>query len=228
MNEELASKVHHAFLEPSLQTGRAPSASMVAAKLGIGIDAVRDSLCALEQGHGAVLHPHVCEPWIIHPISFSPSATWVEADGRGWWAPCMWCACGIATLAGEPVTIHARFGGEADDVDIHVQNGRVVERDLCVHFAVPPRSAWDNVHHYCATVLPFRSADEVDQWCERHAISKGAVVPAQQVADLGREWYGTYANADWKKWSVREAAQIFERVGLTGEFWKLPEADGRF
>jgi hypothetical protein len=52
-----------------------------------------------------------------------------------------------------------RIGGEAEDIDIHVEKGRVRESDLWVHFAVPPRNAWDCVHHFCATVLAFRSGN---------------------------------------------------------------------
>jgi len=46
--------------------------------------------------------------------------------------------------------------------------------------------------------------------------------------DLGREWYGKYADPDWQKWTVREAIEIFQKVGLTGEFWDVPAADGAF
>lgn len=228
MNDHLESKVHHGFVDATLRQGRTPSAAEVAAALDLPLEKVRETLRSLERGHGVVLHPHVCEPWILHPFSASPSATWVEGEGRGWWAPCLWCACGIAALAGGKVTIHSRIGGEAEDVDIHVENGRIREGELCVHFALPPRAAWGNVHHFCATVLPFHRPEQVDAWCQRHGIAKGAVVPIQQVCDLGREWYGHHADVDWQKWSVQEAAAIFAKVGLTNEFWQLPQADGRF
>ena len=72
-----------------------------------------------------------------------------------------------------------------------------------------------------STVLPFRSEADVDAWCLRHAIAKGAVAPIGQVAELARVWYGKHADHDWKKWSIAQARQIFERVGLTGPFWAL-------
>jgi hypothetical protein len=74
----------------------------------------------------------------------------------------------------------------------------VREDDIVTHFAVPLRSAWDNVHHYCATVLPFRSEEDVDAWSRRHAIPKGAVVPIAQVAELARVRYGKHADHDWE------------------------------
>jgi len=228
MAKALESEVHRRYVEPILRTGRPPSGRVVAEALGIPLAEVHSVLRTLADGHGLVLHPHVCEPWIVHPFATSPSATWVEGANRGWWAPCMWCAFGIAALADESVTIHSRLGGEREDVDIHVSGGRVVESDLLVHFAVPPRAAWDNVHHFCATVLPFRTGEEVRDWCARHLIPLGSIIPIQQCADLGHEWYAPYADPDWRKWSVRQASEIFARVGLHDEFWTLPKTDGGF
>lgn len=225
---ELLSRVHRGLIQPIRQSGRAPSVADLAHTLAVEPEIVRATLEDLALTHGVVLHPHVCEPWVLHPFSLSPSATWVEAGERGWWAPCMWCAFGISALVKGPLTIHTRLGGEAEDIDIHVEDNRVRESALWIHFAVPPRAAWDNVHHFCATVLPFRSPTQVEAWSARHAIPVGAVIPIQQCADLGREWYQTYAEANWRKWSVREAAEIFARVGLTTPFWSLPATDGGF
>lgn len=65
-------------------------------------------------------------------------------------------------------------------------------------------------------------------WCARHRVPEGATVPLAQVADLGRAWYEHHADEDWTKWTVAQAQSIFDRVGLTGEFWRLPAADGGF
>ena len=34
---------------------------------------------------------------------------------------------------------------------------RLAGEELCVHFAIHPTRAWDNVHRHCALVLPFRN-----------------------------------------------------------------------
>jgi hypothetical protein len=77
-------------------------------------------------------------------------------------------------------------------------------------------------------VLPFRSPDDVRPWSERHGIPFGFVAPMSQVMELGTEWYARHADFDWRKWTVREAAEIFRKVGLVGEFWEIPVVDGRF
>jgi hypothetical protein len=228
MVADIETTVHHQFIEPLLATGRIPTSREVAERLAVPVEKVERALRSLADTHGVVLHPHACEPWVIHPFSASPTATWVEAGDRGWWAPCMWCACGVATLVGGDAVVHSRIGGEREDIDIHIEGGRVREADLWVHFAVPPRAAWDNVHHFCATVLLFREPEDVRSWSERHGIPMGSVVPVSQVMDLGRVWYARHADRDWRKWTVREAAAIFRDVDLVGEFWSLPMTEGGF
>lgn len=222
------SLVHHAYIEALLNTGRMTSAAAVARQLSVEPHEVVASLRELARTHGLVLHPHVAEPWVIHPFSGSPTATWVECGDCGWWAPCIWCACGIAALAKADVAIHSRIGGQAEAVTIHVSNGQVAERELLVHFSSPPRDAWNNVHHFCATVLPFRSADQAHCWSRKHGLPLGAVIPLPQVMELARAWYGGHADRNWRKWSVRQANEIFASVGLTGPFWDIPDEEGWF
>ena len=219
---------HHAIVAHLLETGAAPSLPVLAARLGIGVDDTASALRRLEDVHGIVLHPGTVVPWVIHPFSLSPTATWVASGERGWWAPCTWCAFGIATLVGGRCTIHVRLGGESEDIDIDVADGRSLETDLVVHFAIRPRDAWNNVHHHCAMVLPFRSDADIGDWCERHGLPRGRAVPIAQVAELARVWYGRHADRDWRKWTVREAGALFRSVGLVDGFWELDEGEGRF
>jgi hypothetical protein len=44
---------------------------------------------------------------------------------------------------------------------------------------------------------------------------------AQQVYDLGAEWYATRCDVDWERASAARATAIFERHGFVGEFWLL-------
>ena len=43
----------------------------------------------------------------------------------------------------------------------------------------------------------------------------------EQAWALSQEWYGSRLEAHFRRPTVEEAHAIFERVGLTGEFWKL-------
>lgn len=194
------------------------------------VEDAHPALRELEATHGVVLHPGTTDVWIAHPFSASPTAVWVERRGadRGWWAPCLWCAMGVVVLAAPDAIIHTRLGGEAAPVAIQVDGAARVASDACVHFPLPLREAWNNVVHFCATVLPFRSADDVAAWSARHTLPLGAVVPIGHVLQLARVWYGNHLAPDWRKWTVAEAKRILDEVGLVGAHWQLPGADERF
>jgi hypothetical protein len=218
--------VHHALLTAIIAIGRAPEATDLAATLGVSPAELHASLKRLDANHGVVLHPGTTRVWIVHPFALSPTLNWVAGRGRGWWAPCLWCALGVALLVGEDVEITTRLGAERDELHLHVRDGQLAERGLLVHFAMPPRAAWDNVHHFCASLLPFRGGRELRDWSARHGIGPGMPVPLETLLDLSRHWYGGHLRADWKKHSVAEAQAIFERVGLTGDFWRLASEAG--
>lgn len=221
-------ELHRQLLLAIVETGRAPGLDALADAAGIGRAALPSAMQRLAEQHAVVLQPGSSEPWVVHPFSLSPTHVWVRTPRGAWWAPCCWCALGIAALTGGHADIRTRFGAEDDEVVLEVRDGRVSAPDVLVHFAIPPRDAWRNVIHYCATVLPFRSEPELQAWCDRHRIARGAAVPLAQVMDLARAWYGSHLDRDWHKWSVTEARTIFQRVGLVGPFWDLGDASGRF
>jgi hypothetical protein len=218
---DLIARVHHIFIDSLRTHGRAPSRAQAASELCLPIQAIDAALARLEAAHGVVLHPNDREPWVIHPFSISPTATWVEQGVLGWWAPCLWCAFGVVELIGGTAKVYARLGGEREPLEIDVDDGCVRQKDLVVHFSIPPRDAWNNVHHFCATILPFRSEKDVDQWCLRHGISTGAAVPIRKVATLGRVWYAHHCDNNWRKWTGAEAGTIFDTAGLAESFWQF-------
>jgi hypothetical protein len=223
------SQIHHALIRGLVETGACPSAADLAGRLGWELPEVEKLLRQLEAIHGVVLQPHVGEPWIVHPFSSTPTLNWIEGERAGWWAPCVWCAFGVAALVGGKVRIHTRIGGESEAVAIPVIDGAPAgPADLVVHFAIRPVRAWDNVHQHCSLVLPFRSAHDIGTWCERYRQPRGEAVPLHQVARLAKIWYGSHADPDWHKWTIAEAQQIFHDAGLTSSFWDLGAKSGRF
>jgi len=221
--------LHAALVRGILERGHCPANAELAQSLGLNEPALRQRLRALAEIHGVVLHPHDDRPWLVHPFSLTPTLNYVEAEGGSWWAPCLWCAFGIAALVGGAARIHTRLGAEAEPVVIQTSNGvPVSQRDLVVHFAVPPARAWQNVHEHCALVLPFRSERAISEWCVARGIAMGEAVPLEQVSLLALAWYGDHASPQWRKWSVAEAQQLFRGAGLTSSFWDLPAGEGRF
>jgi hypothetical protein len=220
--------LHHALIRGLIDRGRVPGNAQLGRELGLGPGDLELALQRLAASHSLVLHPHRCEPWIVHPFSTSPTHTWVARGERGWWAPCLWCALGITALASGEVVIHTRIGGEHEPLRIPVRDGVPAADGLWAHFPEPPRLAWANVHHFCARLLPFRSPAEITAWGERHGLPVGEAVPLAQLADLARRWYGRHADPEWRKATVAEAAAVFRAAGLTGGFWQLEPRAGTF
>jgi hypothetical protein len=231
VNSETSSEslLHCSIIRGLLHTGRCPSREELQRTLDVSSSELVTSLRKLEALHGIVLHPDRPDPWVIHPFSLTPTATWVQSSGHGWWAPCLWCAFGVAALAGRDLQIYTRLAGQRESVVISTRDGEAVDPErYCVHFAVRPAEAWNNVHAHCAMVLPLRSDLDVRDWATCHGLPLGEVVPLQQVAALARKWYGSHADQQWRKWTIAEAQEIFVGAGLVSEFWNLGGQEGHF
>ena len=228
-DRHMSSAIHHELIKSIIETGACPSNSELADRLHLPGDQIQDALVALSEIHGIVLHPHVSEPWVIHPFSLTPTMHYIKGQRRSWWAPCVWCALGVATLVQGEVRLHTRIGGEVEPLIIRIVAGQPVGlEDIWVHFAIPPARAWQNVHQHCSMVLPFRSQEQIHEWCHRHRLPIGEAVPLHQVGRLAELWYGTYADVNWHKWTITEAQEIFTKAGLTSRFWALGDKKGEF
>ena len=222
-------RVHYELIRGLIESGRCPSNSELARRLDMPSAQIEQLLQKLSEIHGVVLHPHICEPWVVHPFSVTPTLHWITGSQGSWWAPCVWCALGITTLVQGETQIHTRFAAEADLLIIRVINGQPVDlEDVWVHFAPPPARAWQNVHQHCSMVLPFRSRADIHDWCARYRLPYGEGVPLHQVGRLAQLWYGTYADVNWHRWTVEEAQDIFRQSGLVSSFWGLGGKKGKF
>jgi hypothetical protein len=66
----------------------------------------------------------------------------------------------------------------------------------------------------------FRSEEHVEAWLGDR--SPGASIPVTQLAELAEAWWSDRLSPDWQP-HTRDANQaILDRVGLSGDFWKLP------
>ena len=228
-DEQLLSRLHYHLIRGLVEECACPTNPELAHQLGVPTNQVEELLRGLSDIHGVVLHPHVCEPWVIHPFSITPTANWIEGPRGGWWAPCVWCALGVAVLVGGETRLHTRLAGESEPLTFPLADGKPAAfDDLWVHFAIPPAQAWRNVHQHCSLVLPFRSPEEIGAWCERQRLPHGEAVPLPKVALLAGLWYGAHADRNWHKWTVAEAQGIFRQAGLDSQFWDLGARGGKF
>jgi hypothetical protein len=201
------------------ELGHAPANAALAAGLGREEAEVHASLRRLHDAHALLLHPDGMTPWVVHPFALSPGGCWVETAKGGWWANCLYCGFGIAAALECDAVIATRLGGEREPVEVRVSGGEVSPAELLFHLSTPVRRWWDNVIHACATFQPFRSEAAIDSWCARHALPKGAIVPLPRMQRFAADWYGDYLRKPWRGRTPAEAAALFERHGLTGDFW---------
>jgi hypothetical protein len=222
------SSLHEAIISSFLTNQRPPTISEIASRFQCNELTARKGLQALADYHGVVLHPHSDEVWVAHPFSAAPTTCVVSSGERKWWGNCAWCSLGVMHLAGPNATLKTRLGAIGDEVSITVENGELVDKDYVIHFPIPMRNAWDNVIYTCSVMLLFRNEAEVDEWCSIRGIPKGDVRPIEQIWDFATEWYGRHADANWTKWSLRDAVEIFRRHNLTGPIWSIRDTAEHF
>lgn len=220
--------LHEAIISGFLEHQRPPTVLEIAERFRCDEAKARQALRTLAGNHGVVLHPHTDEVWIAHPFSAAPTTCVVTSGNRKWWGNCAWCSLGLAHLVGGSATIETRLGAIDDHAVIRIADGKLLDKDYVVHFPIPMRQAWDNVVYTCSVQLLFRDEAQVNEWCVARGIPKGDVRSIGQVWNFATEWYARHADADWAKWTVREAIEIFARHHLTGPVWALSDETARF
>ena len=88
--------VRGALTRAIARLGHAPEIDALAAELSRPSSEIARSLQRLADAHALLLHPGTTRPWVVHPFALSPGSCWVETARGGYWANCLYCACGIA------------------------------------------------------------------------------------------------------------------------------------
>jgi hypothetical protein len=66
----------------------------------------------------------------------------------------------------------------------------------------------------------FRSEEHVERWLGGR--EPGATIPVGTLSELAHAWWEDRVEPDWHPHSPSQNQAILERVGLTGDFWRLP------
>jgi hypothetical protein len=67
----------------------------------------------------------------------------------------------------------------------------------------------------------FRSEEHVACWLDANGYEPGATLSAAQICDLAQAWWGDRLAPDWRPHMLEQNQAILDRLGLTGEFWRL-------
>jgi hypothetical protein len=66
----------------------------------------------------------------------------------------------------------------------------------------------------------FRSEEHIARWLGGR--EPGATISAGRLAELAQAWWHDRLDPDWVPHTREQNTQVLERLGLTGEFWRLP------
>lgn len=75
-------------------------------------------------------------------------------------------------------------------------------------------------------MLLFRSEEHLERWTREQELPPGRTLSLPQQWDLAREWYSNRMDPEWRRRTPEEAEEVFGRVGLKGDFWRLTPPTG--
>ncbi len=214
-------EVRGALTRVIARLGHAPTPDELAKECELPLAALGPALQRLEAAHALLLHPGSVRPWVVHPFALAPGSCWVATALHGYWANCLYCALGIAAALRADAVISTRLGGEAEEVRYRVRGGELLDGRGVFHLSTPVARWWDNVIFACASFQPFHDEKDVDAWCARHAMPRGAVMTMPQLWLFAQDWYGSYLQVPWRKRTSKDARALFARHRLSGPFWAI-------
>jgi hypothetical protein len=143
---DLDTQVKLAIYEIIAATGSVPTSSQVSRKMKIDENEV---LAAFQRLHAKrLLLPEPGDPHRIRmapPFSGVPTGFPVEANGRRYYANCVWDAYGIAAALQCDAISHASDGHTGEPLTLEVKNGEPILKSYVAHFAVPAAHWWDDL-----------------------------------------------------------------------------------
>jgi hypothetical protein len=146
MSDEIDTKVKLAIYRITAETGTVPTSAKVARSIGLGETNVLDSFGRLHAKR--LLVPEPGNPSRIRmapPFSGIPTAFPVDANGKRYFANCVWDAYGIAAALHADAVIPASDGHTGESLIFEIKNGQPVSKPYLAHFAVPAAHWWDDI-----------------------------------------------------------------------------------
>jgi hypothetical protein len=146
MSGELEKKVKLTIYGITAETGCVPNCLEVARKIDIDEANVLDAFARLHAKR--LLVPEPGDPsriWMAPPFSGVATAFPVEANGKRYYANCVWDAYGIAAALHADAIIPASDGHTGEPLTLEVKNDQPVLYPYVAHFAVPAAQWWDDI-----------------------------------------------------------------------------------
>jgi len=144
LSDEVIWAVRAAVYAHFAETGRAPSAAMAGARLGLGAAQAAAAFAELHKRHALFLDEAAGTIRMAHPFSATPTDFVVQANGRGYWANCAWDAFGIPAALGTGAVAELAYADTGERVRLRVPpEGE--EGGARVHFLLPFARWYDDL-----------------------------------------------------------------------------------
>jgi len=146
MGDELDTKVKLELYRLTAEHGRIPNATELSEEMGLPRKEVVAAFARLHAKR--LLVPEPGDPARVRmapPFSGVPTAFPVEANGKRYYANCVWDAFGIAAALHSDAIIPASDGYSAQPLTLQITNNQPVPQPYVAHFAVPAAHWWDDI-----------------------------------------------------------------------------------
>ena len=146
MSDQLDTEVKLAIYRVIADTGVVPSSSEVARAIDVEEAKVLEAFARLHKKRLLVPEPgDFSRIRMAPPFSGVTTAFPVDANGKRYYANCVWDAYGIAAALHADVVIPASDGHTGEPLTLEVKNGQPVLHPYVAHFAVPAAQWWDDI-----------------------------------------------------------------------------------
>ena len=146
MSDLLDTEVKLAICRITADTGVVPTSSEVARKIDLEEAKVLDAFARLHKKRLLVPEPgDFSRIRMAPPFSGIATAFPVDANGKRYYANCVWDAYGIAAALHADSIIPASDGHTGEPLTLEVKNGQPVLHPYMAHFAVPSAQWWDDI-----------------------------------------------------------------------------------
>ena len=143
---DLDTRVKLAIYEITAETGGIPNSSEVARKIDIEEKEVLGAFARLHAKRLILPEPgDQTRIRMAPPFSGVPTKFPVEANGKKYFANCVWDAYGIAAALHSDAISQAVDGHTGEPLTLEIKNGAPVLKSYVAHFAVPAAHWWDNL-----------------------------------------------------------------------------------
>lgn len=217
--EDLRLAVYHQF-----RRGRIPRIAALSDDLSVSAEQVSTGLRKLAAQRDLALGADG-EITMAHPFTAVPLGFSVMGRDALWWGGCAWDSFALPHLLHEqgPMLVATTCPACERAHAWQVDNQGPPPGKQMAHFLVPTARMWDDVVRTCGNQRIFCSDQCVATWLDRSGLQRGYVMDLTTLWRLASGWYAGRLERGYVRREPSAAADYLLSVGLSGEFWGLPD-----